>query len=435
MKKIAYVTTGTSAQLISYWDFAHHMDQFIYVEDLSNFNLEEFGAVIISCHSHSDRILLHKKQLNDYVRNGGFLLIFALDKADQLLDVVDIEWVDCNTKDWLWWTRPERKIELYVPDHENHSLFEYVKPEHLHWHWHGAYKGNHNGTTLLSIEDTHDSVVIDFKDLEGGGRVFITTLDPHSHNGQRFMPTTTKFLQGFYPWLNNELGIDRNQIQPFKVGYLQATGTDSVDTPPYLAKTFEGTSGQIEYYGIHPIPDEVWDCDIIYIPGHCDQIYMQQQSDRLMDYVKNGGQLILNIEVAVCVLPILKPSQTVPPVPYTNLKIRVENDPFEFFKNMPEDFDGWEGILGTYARGFTALPEHALGLTSIGAEHAKYFADYIWQYPTIDGSGGKVLVHNGGDLIRYPDHGEHKECLLRDICVGLMKYRRAVVPFAGVQAP
>ncbi|MFD6442175.1 hypothetical protein ACFWDG_20810 [Peribacillus sp. NPDC060186] len=183
------------------------------------------------------------------------------------------------------------------------------------------------------------------------------------------------------------------------------------------------------------IPDEAWDCDIIYIPGHCDQIYMQQNSDRIMDYVKNGGQLILNIEVAVCVLPILKPSQTVPPVPYTNLKIRVENDPFGFFKNMPEDFDGWEGILGTYARGFTSLPENALGLTSIGAEHAKYSADYIWQYPTIDGSGGKVLVHNGGDLIRYPDHGEHKECLLRDICVGLMKYRRAVVPFAGVQAP
>ncbi len=433
MKKIAYVTTGQSAQLISYWDYAHYVDQLIYADDLPNFNLEEFGAVILSCHCHSDRILPHKKQLNDYVRNGGFLLIFALDYADKLLDVVNIEWVNSRIKDWLWWTKPGGKIELYVPDNTIHSFFDYVKPENLHWHWHGAFKGNHIGTTLLAVEDTDESVIVDFKDLEGGGRVFITTLDPHSHNGQRFMPTTTKLLQGFYPWINNELGIDRNKINPFKVAYLQTTGIDSEDTPPFLSKTFEGTSGQIEYFGVRPIPDEVWECDIIYIPTICDHILMQRYSDKIMEYVKNGGQLILNIEVALCWLPFLKPFQTVPPVPYTNLKVRVENDPFEFFKNMPDDFDGWSGIVGQYSRGFTQLPDYALGLTSIGAENAKYSSDYIWQYPTLDGSGGKVFVHNGDNMVRYPDHGEHENCLVRDICVGLIKYRRAVVPFAGVQ--
>ncbi|SEN28622.1 hypothetical protein [Paenibacillus sp. OV219] len=431
MTKIAYVTTGKSAQLISYWDYAHYVDQFIYADDLPSFDLEQFGAVILSCGCPSDRILPYKKQLNDYVRSGGFLIIFTLDKADQLLDVVNIECVDSRTKDWLWWTKPGGKIELYVPDQINHSFYDYVKPEHLHWHWHGAIKGNHNGTTLLAVEDRDEAIIVDFKDLEGGGRVFITTLDPHNHNGQRFMPVTTKLLGQFYPWINNEFGIDRNQIEPFKVAYLQTTGINSEDTPPYLSRTFEGTGGQIEYFGARPIPDEVWDCDIIYMPSISDQIYMQKYTDRMMDYIRNGGQLILNIEVAVCWLPFLKPFQTVPPVPYTNLKVRVENDPFEFFKNMPEDFDGWEGIIGQYARGFTPLPEYAMGLTSIGAAHANHSADYIWQYPTIDGSGGKVFVHNGDNMIRYPDHGEHQECLVRDICVGLMKYRRAVVPFAA----
>ena len=48
-------------------------------------------------------------------------------------------------------------------------------------------------------------------------------------------------------------------------------------------------------------------------------------------------------------------------------------------------------------------------------------ADWLWQYPTNDGKGGKVFLHNGDNLVRYPDHGEHKERLFRDICLGLVR--------------
>jgi hypothetical protein len=29
-------------------------------------------------------------------------------------------------------------------------------------------------------------------------------------------------------------------------------------------------------------------------------------------------------------------------------------------------------------------------------------------------------MHNGDNMVRYPDHGAHKYCLVRDICRGLM---------------
>jgi len=48
----------------------------------------------------------------------------------------------------------------------------------------------------------------------------VSTLDPHVHNGARFMPATTRFLRAIYPWLNRELGIVRDE-PGFVVTYLQ----------------------------------------------------------------------------------------------------------------------------------------------------------------------------------------------------------------------
>ena len=47
-------------------------------------------------------------------------------------------------------------------------------------------------------------------------------------------------------------------------------------------------------------------------------------------------------------------------------------------------------------------------------------ADWLWRYPTDNGKGGLVFMHNGDNMTRYPDHGPHKQCLVRDICRGLM---------------
>ncbi len=31
-----------------------------------------------------------------------------------------------------------------------------------------------------------------------------------------------------------------------------------------------------------------------------------------------------------------------------------------------------------------------------------------------------VFMHNGDNMVRYPDHGSHRHCLVRDICAGLI---------------
>lgn len=39
--------------------------------------------------------------------------------------------------------------------------------------------------------------------------------------------------------------------------------------------------------------------------------------------------------------------------------------------------------------------------------------------PTDSGKGGLVFMHNGDNMVRYPDHGAHKQCLVCDICLEL----------------
>jgi hypothetical protein len=64
------------------------------------------------------------------------------------------------------------------------------------------------------------------------------------------------------------------------------------------------------------------------------------------------------------------------------------------------------------------MPDGALWLTDVGSQEDPKPADWLWQYPTDTGKGGMVFMHNGDNMVRYPDHGAHKHCLVRDILRG-----------------
>ena len=52
------------------------------------------------------------------------------------------------------------------------------------------------------------------------------------------------------------------------------------------------------------------------------------------------------------------------------------------FSNMDDDFDGWQGIFGQYARGWTDMPDGAIWLTDVGTPDT--FGD-TW-LPSTDGN-------------------------------------------------
>ena len=83
---------------------------------------------------------------------------------------------------------------------------------------------------------------------------------------------------------------------------------------------------------------------------------MHENATGFMNYLEQGGSLILCAEPCTSWLPFLSPFQTVPPRPFTNIKVRIRDDRFGIFEPLGPDFDGWQGIFGQYARGWTEPP-------------------------------------------------------------------------------
>ena len=419
MKKIAYVTWGAASQITSFQDFAKYLDDMIYLRELETHDLSRYAAVVVPDGTDPVALRGHAAQLNAYVRGGGFLIIFGCGQVNEWIDVVELAWRPVNTKDWLWWTKRNPYLEIRQPE-PRHPLCEVIPLADMSWHWFGAFAHHPGAMSALNLDDDSASLFLDFRNLAGGGRLIVSTLDPHVHNGERFMPATTRFLQGFYPWLNRELGIPRDR-PGFTVTYLQTLRNSDEWAPAGLAETMPDVAGTLVFRPLYELgPEDLAATDILYLPHIHDQFYLRRQQPLLLDYLARGGHIIICSEPAIPWLPFLHAFQAVPPRPFTNIKVRIRHDPFGFFRNMDPDFDGWCGIFGQYARGWSKMPEGAIWLTEVGSPADAKPADWLWRYPTDNGKGGLVFMHNGDNMTRYPDHGPYKQCLVRDICRGLM---------------
>ena len=419
--KIAYLTWGAASQITTFQDFSGWLDEMIYLRELETHDLGQYAAVVVPDGMDSGSIRRYAGQLNAYVRNGGFLIVFACKGVHEWIDVVALSMRPIDAKDWLWWTRPHPYLEIRQPE-PRHPLCDVIPLADMSWHWFGVFDHHPAGTSALNLDDDSGSLLLDFPKLEGGGRLIVSTLDPHSHNGERFMPATTRFLKGFYPWLNRELGISRAPGD-FTVTYLQSDENSGEWAAPGFAESFAGTPGQARLHPLYQLDaDLLAATDILFLPHIHDQFFLRQNQKLLLDYLARGGHMVLCSEPAIPWLPFLGAFQAVPSRPFSNIKVRVRNDPLGFFRNMDADFDGWCGVFGQYARGWSRMPEGAVWLTDVGSKDDPKPCDWLWQYPTDNGRGGLVFMHNGDNMIRYPDHGPHKQGLVRDICLGLMRW-------------
>ncbi|QPH55608.1 hypothetical protein I0K15_07710 [Pontivivens ytuae] len=133
-----------------------------------------------------------------YVEKGGFLVVMGETRPDLFLDDVGFRTIATN---YWWWLEPDADlgVRISAPDH---PLFDRLSEADLAWHVHGTLAlGSMWVTETLARYDGEDGgpIVVDAR--LGSGRALLTTLDPIYHHGSGFMPATTRFLEGFLPWL------------------------------------------------------------------------------------------------------------------------------------------------------------------------------------------------------------------------------------------
>ena len=117
--------------------------------------------------------------------------------------VVEVQWFSRETEDWKWWMKPGGRMEAYQPN-PDHSMARAIPLSDMCWHFFGAFRLPDGATPILNLDNDEGCLMYD-QAVAGGGRLIASTIDPHTHHGRRFMPATTRFLNGFYPWLKREV--------------------------------------------------------------------------------------------------------------------------------------------------------------------------------------------------------------------------------------
>ena len=116
MKDIGFIMSGDGSQLATYEDYAAYLDDSIYLRTVDKADLTAYRAIVIPDFSNQQLLRHHARQINDYLDQGGFLIVFEPNRMDQWLDVVEVPWFERETEDWKWWTVPGGRLEVYQPE-------------------------------------------------------------------------------------------------------------------------------------------------------------------------------------------------------------------------------------------------------------------------------------------------------------------------------
>lgn len=203
MKDIGFITSGDGAQLQCYRDYAAYLDAEIYLRHLDRVDLRDFRAIVVPDFSNQALLQAHAAQLNAYLADGGFMIVFEPNRMDEWLEVVEVQWFSRENEDWKWWMKPGGRMEAYQPN-PDHSMARAIPLADMCWHFFGAFRLPPDAIPILNLDNDEGCLVYD-QTVAGGGRLIASTIDPHTHHGRRFMPATTRFLNGFYPWLKAEV--------------------------------------------------------------------------------------------------------------------------------------------------------------------------------------------------------------------------------------
>ena len=179
--------------------YAGYFDRLVRPEDLAAERLEDHAVVVIPCRTPADRMDAHRQRLSAYLDNGG--TIVATGESESQLFLPGIVFTPQPTDFW-WWLTPGADLGVRIAKPE-HPLFARLTQRDITWHLHGWFDVPEGAEVLAVNGEGNPILYVD--EVTTRGRMVITSLDPFFHHGSHFMPATTRFLDGFLPWMRDTL--------------------------------------------------------------------------------------------------------------------------------------------------------------------------------------------------------------------------------------
>ncbi len=174
-----------------YRDF---FDEIIYTRDLPEADLSGVDTLLVSCRTDPSVLRPRREQIADFLASGKSVVAMGSTGHPDWLP--NVNWTDTPTNFWWWKEGGEIGLKLATPDH---PLFNRLSLADVTWHYHGYFQVPDGAQSLVDVGELGSIFYEDT--VSTPGRLLITSLDPMYHHGSYFMPATTRFLDGFLPFL------------------------------------------------------------------------------------------------------------------------------------------------------------------------------------------------------------------------------------------
>ncbi|MEM7693103.1 MAG: hypothetical protein AAF318_01520 [Pseudomonadota bacterium] len=186
---------GTYYHHRTLWElpFAPHFDAVIPIRAFTPDHLDAATMLFVPCRLNARLLEPLRPVLTDFIIEGGTLVAMGETFPERWLPGITAH--PMETSFW-WWL--EEGADLHVRFTGASQIADYVDEAALAWHLHGTYTLGPGQRALLEASGRP----ILFDERRGNGRLIATSLDPCYHHGSHFMPATTRFLEGFLPWLS-----------------------------------------------------------------------------------------------------------------------------------------------------------------------------------------------------------------------------------------
>lgn len=202
MTGLAAVYGGSAAhhRMIHEPKYRRWLGEVAYLPDLAGADLTGCHGMLIPDRCHQGMLDRAAATVLGLLERGGTVVVFSGGEPPPAwLPGVSFERRPTN---FWWWL--EQGASLGVTTHQpDDSFWQRLSPADVAWHYHGALDPPAGARSLVGLDDGGSLLYVD--ETSCPGTLVVSSLDPIWHFGSYFMPATERFLDGFLPWVVQDL--------------------------------------------------------------------------------------------------------------------------------------------------------------------------------------------------------------------------------------